>query len=54
MIRWIIIFLAIALSAAIFGFRGIAGAAAGIAQILFYVFLVLLVGSLILHLLGKR
>ena len=38
MLRWSITFFLIALVAAVFGFGGIAGAAAGIAEILFYVF----------------
>jgi uncharacterized membrane protein YtjA (UPF0391 family) len=40
-------FLILALIAAAFGFGGIAGAAAGIAKILFFVFLVLFVVGLI-------
>ncbi len=47
MLRWSITFLIIAIRAAILGFGGIAGTAAGIAEILFYVFLVLFVISLI-------
>jgi uncharacterized membrane protein YtjA (UPF0391 family) len=41
MLRWAAIFLVIALVAAVFGFGGIASDAAGIAKILFVVFLVL-------------
>lgn len=48
MLRWSITFLIIA---AVFGFGGLAGTAAGIAEILFYVFLVLFVISLIF---GRR
>jgi len=40
MLRWAAIFLVIALVAALFGFTGIATAAAGIAKLLFIVFLV--------------
>lgn len=40
MLRFAIIFFVIAIIAAIFGFGGIASAAAGIAQIIFYLFLV--------------
>lgn len=47
MLRWVLIFLVLALIAAIFGFGGIAAAFAGIAEILFYIFLVLLVIALI-------
>lgn len=47
MLSWALTFLVIALIAAVFGFGGIAGTAVGIAQILFYVFLVLFLVSLI-------
>ena len=38
--RWAVIFLVIALVAAVFGFTGVAVAAAGIAKFLFLIFLV--------------
>ena len=38
MLQWILIFLAIAAVASLLGFRGVAGASAGIAQILFVIF----------------
>ncbi len=41
MLRWAVIFLVIALVAALFGFTGIAVAAAGIAKFLFFLFLVI-------------
>jgi uncharacterized membrane protein YtjA (UPF0391 family) len=41
MLRWAVIFLTIALVAALFGFTGIASAAAGIAKFLFFLFLVM-------------
>lgn len=44
-------FFIIAVIAAVFGFGGIAGAATGIAQLLFFVFLILFVASLIF---GRR
>ena len=47
MLGWAIAFLIIALVAALFGFGGIASASAGIAQILFFVFLALFVIALI-------
>src|SRR5690242_5844498 len=40
MLRWAVIFLVVALVAAVFGFTGIATAAAGIAKFLFFLFLV--------------
>lgn len=48
MLYWALMFLLIALVAAVFGFGGIASTAAGIAQILFVVALVLFVLSLFL------
>jgi uncharacterized membrane protein YtjA (UPF0391 family) len=46
MLYWALMFLLVALVAAIFGFGGIASTAAGIAQVLFVVALVLFVLSL--------
>lgn len=45
MLSWTVVFLLIALIAALFGFTGVYVAAAGIAKILFFVFLVLFVLS---------
>ncbi len=50
MLAWAIIFLVVSLLAALFGFTGMAVAFAGIAKILFFIFLVLFVVSLLLHL----
>lgn len=47
MLKWTLIFLAVALVAGLFGFGGIATASAGIAQILFAVFLVLFLVALV-------
>jgi len=47
MLYWVIVFFVIAMIAAVFGFSGIYVAAAGIAKILFFIFLVLLVVSLL-------
>jgi uncharacterized membrane protein YtjA (UPF0391 family) len=47
MLYWTLIFLVIALVAGLFGFGGIASASAGIAKILFAIFLVLFIASLI-------
>jgi uncharacterized membrane protein YtjA (UPF0391 family) len=41
MLRWALAFLVISLIAALFGFTGIAVAAAGIAKALFFIFLVI-------------
>lgn len=47
MLSWTITFLILAVLAAIFGFGGVASASMGIAKILFFLFLVLFVVSLI-------
>ena len=47
MLYWSLIFLVIALLAALFGFTSIYVAAAGIAKILFFVFLILFLLSLL-------
>jgi uncharacterized membrane protein YtjA (UPF0391 family) len=47
MLRWAILFFIVALVAAVFGFLGIAAAAVGIARILFFIFLVLFLVSLV-------
>ncbi|HBG26514.1 MAG TPA: DUF1328 domain-containing protein [Phycisphaerales bacterium] len=48
LISWIIICLIIAAVAALFGFTGIASAFAGIAKILFYILLFIIVALIIL------
>ena len=50
MLNWVLIFLVVSLIAGVFGFTGIAVEAAGIARILFFIFLVLFIVSLIMHL----
>ncbi len=50
MLSWALIFFVVAIVAAIFGFGGISIAAAGIAKILFFVFLVLFLVSLVMSL----
>lgn len=50
MLSWAILFFVLALIAAVFGFGGIASAFAGIAQILFFLFLILFVVSLVVRL----
>jgi uncharacterized membrane protein YtjA (UPF0391 family) len=47
MLRWTVIFLVVAIIAAVFGFGGIAAGAAGIAKVLFFIFIVLFLISLI-------
>ncbi|HWZ96599.1 MAG TPA: DUF1328 family protein [Candidatus Dormibacteraeota bacterium] len=53
MLRWALGFFIVALIAAVLGFTGIAVAAAGIAKILFFIFLVLFLFSLVGHLLRR-
>ena len=48
MLSWALIFFVVAIIAAVFGFGGIAVAAAGIAKILFFVFIVLFAISLVM------
>jgi len=48
MLRWALIFLVIAMVAALFGFGGIVEVAAGMARILFFIFIVLLLLSLVM------
>jgi uncharacterized membrane protein YtjA (UPF0391 family) len=55
MLNWALTFLVVALIAAVFGFGGIAAEATGIARILFFIFVVLFLVSLLYSLLtGKR
>jgi uncharacterized membrane protein YtjA (UPF0391 family) len=51
MLRWALVFLVVAIIAAVLGFGNIAGDAAYIAKILFFLFLVIFVVMLIL---GRR
>ena len=50
MLYWALVFLVVAIIAALFGFGVIASAAAGVAKILFFIFLVVFVISLIMGL----
>jgi uncharacterized membrane protein YtjA (UPF0391 family) len=54
MLSWALTFLVVALIAAAFGFGGIAGTSAGIAKILFFIFIALFVISLIARLLNGK
>lgn len=51
MLRWTLIFFIVALIAGVLGFTDVAVAASGIARILFFLFLILLVVSLVM---GRR
>jgi uncharacterized membrane protein YtjA (UPF0391 family) len=54
MLGWALTFLVVALVAAVLGFTSVAGAAMGIAKILFFVFLVLFAVSLVMHVVRGR
>jgi uncharacterized membrane protein YtjA (UPF0391 family) len=54
MLRWALIFLVIALVAAVLGFTTIAGASMAIAKTLFYIFLVVFLVLLVLGLMAGR
>ena len=54
MLGWALTFLVIALIAGVLGFTTVAGVSIEIAKILFFVFLVLFVVSLVMHLVRGR
>ena len=54
MLHYAVVFLVIALVAALFGFGGIAAGAVGIAKVLFFVFVIMAVVSFIIGLLKKN
>ena len=54
MLTWAVVFLLIAIVAAVFGFRNVEGVAIQIAKILFFIFLVLFIVSLIFGLVGMQ
>ena len=54
MLGWALVFFIVAIVAAIFGFGGIASAAVGIAQIIFFVAIVLFVAALIMNAVSGR
>src|SRR6266404_9673997 len=54
MLYWAVVFLVIALVAALFGFGGIAVAAAGIAKVLFFLFVIIFVVTLTMGLMRRR
>jgi uncharacterized membrane protein YtjA (UPF0391 family) len=53
MLHYAVVFLVIALIAAVFGFGGIAAGAVGIAKILFFVFVIMAVVTFVLSLLKR-
>jgi uncharacterized membrane protein YtjA (UPF0391 family) len=53
MLTWALIFLLVAVVAGLFGFWGVASVATGFARVLFVVFLVLFLGSLLVNMIGR-
>lgn len=47
MLSWAVIFFIVAIAAGVFGFTGIAASAAGIAKVLFFIFVILFIVSLL-------
>ena len=54
MLHYTVVFLVIALLAALFGFTGIAAGAVEIAKILFFIFILLFIASLIFGLVRRK
>ena len=54
MLRWVVIFLIVAIVAAIFGFGGIAGAAVSIAKTIFFIAIVLFLISMVAHMMRRK
>jgi uncharacterized membrane protein YtjA (UPF0391 family) len=54
MLGWAILFFILAVAASIFGFGGLAATFAGVAKILFFVFLVLFILALIFGFRGRK
>jgi uncharacterized membrane protein YtjA (UPF0391 family) len=54
MLYWAVVFFIIAIVAGFFGFGGIASAASGIAQVLFFVFVVVFLIALVMGLMRRR
>jgi len=53
MLYWALVFLIVAIVAGLLGFGAVAFAAAGIAKLLFFLFLILFIASLVMHV-GRR
>ena len=53
MLNWVVTFLIIALVAALLGFGGIAGAAVGIAKVIFFIAILLFLIAVIMGMIGR-
>lgn len=54
MLYWALVFFIVSIIAAVFGFTGVAAATSGIAQILFFIFVVMFVVFLLAGLFSRR
>lgn len=54
MLGWAVVFLVVAIIAAVFGFGGIAAGAVTIAKILFFIFLLVFIITLVMHFMQRR
>lgn len=54
MLHYTVVFLVVALIAALFGFTGIAAGAVDIARVLFFIFIILFVASLVMGGIGRK
>ncbi|AUN96126.1 DUF1328 domain-containing protein [Pseudazoarcus pumilus] len=54
MLYYTVVFLVVALIAGLFGFTGLAAGAVDIARVLFFIFIVLFVASLVMGGIGRR
>lgn len=53
MLRWVLIFLVVAIISGLIGFTSLAAAAVEIARVIFYIFVVLFVVTLVLYLMRR-
>ena len=53
MLSWALVFLIVAIIAAIFGFGGLAGTAVGMAKALFFLFILAFLVSRVMHMRGR-
>ncbi|KIX85232.1 DUF1328 domain-containing protein [Vermiphilus pyriformis] len=54
LLDWVVIFLVLALVSGLFGFTGVSAQFASMGKILFVIFLVLFVVSLVMRMMGRR
>jgi uncharacterized membrane protein YtjA (UPF0391 family) len=54
MLHWTLIFFIISIVAGILGFRDVSSATSQIAKVLFFIFVIFFIGSLIMHLIPSK